>query len=237
MIRIDTKLLVALLGDLLLTTPDMDGLPYSGVLLHSDRGYPDPSEPGESDILVGTSSTGSQVGHTWCAAYGQLPPMLWRADDVRAVITVFNAFAKRDKEHAVDIRRDGDEITVAEDPKLFGETTLSFTALPLDDYPRDLWRVMDGTYWKSELDTDVMPRTDIGPAALTALGKISKRHTGAPVELYRFHQRRPVLVRIGDVYRGAVMPQRWDTNGKTEEGAAPDGDLYAPVLPDPAEVA
>jgi hypothetical protein len=235
-IRIDTKKLVNLLGDLILTAPDMDGLPYSGVLLHSARGYPDPAEPGETDMLVGTANNGRQVGHTWCAAYGALPPMLWRADDVRAVVTVFTVHAKHDKEHQVDIRRDGNEITIAEDPKLFGETSLSFTALPLDDYPRDLWRVMAGSSWRSELDTDPMPRTDLSPAALATLGKIAKRHGGAPIETYRYHQRRPVLVQIGDMYRGAVMPQRWDSDGKTDAGEAPDSDLYPPVLPDPDEV-
>lgn len=232
MIRIETKQLVALLGDLVLTTPDMDGLPYSGVLLHSARGYADPTEPGVTDLLVGTASNGRQAGHTWCGAYGQLPPMLWRGDDVRAVITVFTVFARHAKEHHVDIRRDGNEITVAEDPKLFGETTLSFTALPLDDYPRDVWRVMQGNQWRSELDTDPMPRTDLSPDTLTVLAKIAKRHN-APVETYRYHQRRPVLVQIGDRYRGVVVPQRWDDDGKTDDGQLPSGDVYVPQLPAP----
>jgi hypothetical protein len=231
MIRIDTKEFVNLLGDLI-HTADHHSNDAAGVLLHTSRGYPDPAEPGESDLLVGTSTNGRAIGHTWCAAFGQLPPMLWRLGDVRAVITVFKVLAKGKKDHTVDIRRDGDEITVAEDPQLFGETSVTFAAGSLEKYPRQLWRVLDGTY-VSTLDTDAMPRTDLDTASLAAFARVARRH-GATIRTYRYHQRRPILVEIGNRYRGAIVPFRWDEQS-TAEGHQPDGDLYAPVLPDPDE--
>lgn len=231
MIRIETKTFLQLLGDLVHTATATGT--SAGVLLHSARGHADPTEPGVSDLLAGTSSTGRLVGHTWCAAGGQLPPMLWRLGDVQAVITVFNALAKGQKEHTLDIRRDLDEITVAEDPNLFGETSLTFAAAPLDDYPRDLWRAMDGYILNAVVDvgTDPAPRTDLDPHALAALAKVAKRRC-VPIRTYRVHQSRRMLLQIGDTWRGALMPSVWDRTAG-EIGDAPDSDMYPPMLPDP----
>lgn len=232
MIHVQTKHLVGLLTDLIHTSAP-DDLHSSGVLLHSARGYADATEPGQTDLLVGTSTNGFQCGHTWTAAAGQLPAMLWRLDDAHGVISTFKKKARGHPEHAVDIRRDADHITVAEDPQLFGETSMTFTALPLDDYPRDLWKAMDGQQ-RVELDTDEAPRTDLSATQLATLAKIARRH-GAPIQLYRYHQRRYLLVQIGDCYRGVVAPHRWDADAPVSVGDAPGGDLYPPVLPDPDE--
>lgn len=228
LLKIPTKQLVGLLADLILTSAD-EGHPNAGVLLHSARGYADPSEPGQGDLLVGTSTTGFHCGHTWASAIGRLPVMLWRLGDAQVVLDTFKKKSRGIKEHAVDIRRDGDHVIVAEDPQLFGETSVSFQTLPLDDYPRDLWRVLDGHH-RLALDTDPMPRTDLGARALTVLGKVAKRH-GYPIELYRYHQRRAVLVQIGPRYRGAVWPQRWDADVAPSAGEAPSTDLYPPAMP------
>jgi len=232
MIHLATKALVGLLTDLAHTSADTD-MHGSGILLHSARGYADPAEPGKTDLLAGTSTTGFHCGHTWVSAAGSLGVMRWALDDVQSVISTFKKKSKGHKEHAVDILRDGDHVTVAEDPKLWGETSMTFQVLPLDDYPRDLWRVMEG-HQRVELDTDPMPRTDIGPHALGVLAKVAQRHK-APIELYRYHQRRAVLVQIGDRYRGAVYPQRWDADVALSAGEQPSSDLYPPVLPDPVE--
>lgn len=229
LLKIRTKALVGVLTDLVLTSAD-EGHPNAGVLIHAARGYADPSEPGQGDILVGTSTTGFHCGHTWVSAIGQLPVMLWRLGDAQVVLDTFKKKSRGQKEHALDIRRDGDHVTVAEDPQLFGETSVTFQTLPLDDYPRDLWRVMKGAH-RVDLDTEPMPRTDIAPHALTVLGKIARRH-GHPIELYRYHQRRAVLVQIGSTYRGAVWPQRWDADVAPAAGESPSSDLYPPVLPD-----
>lgn len=235
LIRVPTKAFLALLADLALTSAEEGDT--AGVLLHSARGYPDPTEPGESDLLVGTSCSTVYIGHTWCGAYGGTEPMLWPLNDVNAVISVFKVLAKGQKEHSVDIRREGDEITVAEDPTLFGETSLRFTAADLTKYPRDRWQVLKGGYkFTNPHETEPAPRTDFDPKRLAVFAKIA-RGRGEDIQLYRTHQRSPVQVQIGDTYRGAVMPStRWD-HDTPKAGEAPSTDLYAPTLPDPDEVA
>lgn len=233
LIRVPTKAFLALLADLALTSAE-DG-ENAGVLLHSARGYVDPTEPGMTDMVVGTSCSSLYIGHTWCGAYGQMEPMLWPLNDVAAVISVFKVLAKGKKEHTVDIRRDGDEITVAEDPTLFGETSLRFTAAALDKYPRDRWQVLRGKYrLTNQHETEPAPRTDFSAKNIALFAKIAKTR-GEDLQLYRTHQRLPVLVQIGDTYRGVVMPStRWDKE-TPKAGEAPSTDLYAPTLPDPDE--
>lgn len=234
LIRVPTKHLLALLADLALTSA-VDG-ETCGVLLHSARGYANPAEPGTTDLLVGTSCTVLHIGHSWCGAYGQTSPMLWPLNDVLVVISVFKVLAKGHKEHSVDIQCVGDEITVSEDPNLFGETSLRFAAGSLDKYPRDRWKVLEGNRLKftNPRETEASLRTDYDPKVLGVFTKIAKAR-GEMLQTYRSHQRSPVLVQIGDDYRGALMPStRWDKD-TPKAGEAPSTDLYAPVLPDPDE--
>ncbi|HET9892609.1 MAG TPA: hypothetical protein VFQ42_19125, partial [Mycobacterium sp.] len=85
MIRITTKDLVGLLTDLVHTAAHPDtGSTTASVLLHTARGYAHGDEPGVSDLLVGTSTDGSMVGHAFEACYGQASePMLWSIGDVK----------------------------------------------------------------------------------------------------------------------------------------------------------
>lgn len=223
-IRVETKKLVGILSDLVHSSAP-DG-PNSGVLLHSARGYANPDEPGVTDLLVGTSTTGRHAGHTWCAAGGQLPPMLWRLDDVLAVVTVLKAVSRGVKEHMVDIVRDGTHVEVAEDPQLFGETSMRITAAPLDDYPRDLWRAMEGIGGKP-LDEEMPARLDLAPGELAALAKVAKRR-GEVVQTFRVPRSRRILVQIGGTYRGVVVARADDGDDDV-----PDAELYAPELPEP----
>lgn len=235
LIRVKTKTLIDLLTDLSHTAyADTVAAPaMAGVLLHTDRGYPDPSEPGESDILVGTSTTYVHTGHTWIQCFGQCPPMLWPITDVRAVISVFKPLAKKEKDHSLDIRSEAGEITVAEDPKLFGETSLSFHVGPLVDWPRDRFKVLDRNYEGSD-DTPSTARTDIDHAALAPFTKVAKR-LGAPIQLYRRHQSKPILVQIGGTYRGVLAPTRTWIEDDPRGGEMPDTELYVPELPEPDE--
>lgn len=235
LIRVKTKTLIDLLTDLSHTAhadPSVEPA-MAGVLLHTDRGYPDPSEPGEADILVGTSTTYVHTGHSWVQCFGQTGPMLWPITDVRAVLSVFKPLSKKEKEHSVDIRHEAGEVVVAEDPKLFGETSLSFHTAPLDDWPRDRFKVLDTNY-EGRADTDPSARTDIDHASLQAFLKVAKRR-GAPVQLYRRHQAKPILVQIGGAYRGIVATSRTWIEDDPRGGDMPDTELYVPELPDPAE--
>lgn len=223
-VRVVTKKLVEILTDLAYTSA-VDG-PNSGVLLHSGRGYANPAEPGVTDMLIGTSTTGRHAGHTWCAANGQLPPMLWRLDDVHALTTVLKSISRGIKDHMVDITRDGERITVAEDPQLFGETSMQIAAAPLDEYPRDLWRAMQGIGGKP-LEEEMPARLDLGVPELAALARIARRR-GEDVQTFRVSRSRRVLIQIGDTYRGVVV-------ARADEGDEPDADVYAPTLPNPDE--
>lgn len=234
LIRVPTKYFLALLADLALTSAE-DG-ETAGVLLHSARGYADPTQPGMTDMIAGTSCSSLYIGHTWSGASGQTAPMLWPLTDVQAVISVFTVLAKGHKEHSIDIRVQGNEVTVAEDPTLFGQTSLTFTPADLTKYPRDRWKVLEGIGHRvhNPHDTEPSPRTDFDPKRLAVFVKIAKAR-GEDIQLYRTHQRSPVLVQIGNTYRGAVMPStRWD-HDTPKAGEAPSADLYAPTLPDPDE--
>lgn len=230
-VRVATSALCEVLADLAVTA-DEPGGPTGSILLHTASGYPVGAEPGRSTLLVGTSTNRFAIGHTWCVAEGHAEPMLWPILDATAVVAVFRSLAKGKPDHAVEIRREGDEITVQEDADLFGEgTSLSFTVADLSDYPRATWAVLAGTGFP-ELNDPAVPRTDIAPERFTALAKIGARRK-APVELYRWHQRQPLLVQIGPSYRGAVIPVSWYSSDgdPRREGEEPSTDLYAPVLP------
>lgn len=233
LIRVKTKTLIELLTDLCHTAhADPTAEPaMAGVLLHTDRGYPDPSEPGESDILVGTSTTYVHTGHTWMQCFGQASPMLWSITDVRSVISVFKPLSKKEKEHSLDIRHEGGEVTVAEDPTLFGETSLSFHTAALDDWPRDRFVVLDRNY-EGSADTPSTARTDLDHATLAPLLKVAKRR-GEPIQLYRRHQSKPILVQIGGGYRGVVATSRAWIEQDSRGGEMPGSDLYVPELPEP----
>lgn len=240
-IKVKTKTLIELLTDLEHTAEANAVLwgAMAGVLLHTARGYPDPTEPGEADILVGTSTTSVHTGHTWVQAYGQTPPMLWPIDDVRAVLSVFKPLAKKTKEHSVDIRCEAGEITVAEDPTLFGETSLKFHAGDLTKWPRDRFKVL-GTRFEFRIGEiaeelgSVAARTDLDHSVLDAFRKVAKRR-GAPIQLYRWHQGKPILVQIGATYRGVLMPGRRWIEDDPRAGDMPDTELYVPELPEPDE--
>lgn len=231
-VRVKTSALIELLTDLAFTAGE-PGDPAGRILLHSASGYADSSEPGKSQLLVGTSTDRFAVGHTWCVAEGHTNPMLWPVLDAAAVVNVFKPLTKGNADHAVSIRRKGDEITVQEDADLFGEgTALTFTVGDLDGFPRGVWDILGHRLFPAQRDPAV-PRTDLSPARLTAFAKVAVRRK-APVELYRTHQLQPVLVQIGQSYRGAAMPVSWYSPGEedpTRYGIEPSTDLYAADLP------
>lgn len=231
-VRVKTSALVELLTDLAFTADD-PGSPVGAILLHTASGYPDGTQPGRSTLLVGTSTDRFIIGHTWCVAEGAAEPMLWPVLDATAVVSVFRPLAKGNPDHAVEIRRSDDEITVQEDGNLFGEgTSLRFTLADIGEYPRATWGVLQGTGFPDKAGDPAVPRTDIAPERLAALAKIGNRRK-APVEMYRCHQRQPTLIQIGGSYRGAVFPVSWYSSDgdPRRDGMAPSTDLYAPVLP------
>lgn len=236
-IRIHTARLLELIADLTPTThPDTDAGSLNGILLHSGRGYHVPGEPGLGDILVGTSTTGRFIGHTYAAAFGRMTqPMLWPADRAKHVASWFKTLAKDNADHTVELGYDGKTVQVKSigDPMLFdhdGEDAVEFAGLDVDKFPRGLWDVLR---WDtvSELAEDgpMQARSDLPAAALEAFAKVAGKR---PVEIYRFHPRRPILIGIGDRYRGAIYSERWEHMDKLQLGRSPFGEVHDPELPE-----
>jgi len=230
-VRIPTHELVGLLTDLSLTAADpADSGATAGILLHTARGYLGGS-PGKTDVLVGTSTNGYIVGHAHIGCAGQMDPMLWPVADVRAVIAVLKPLAK-DKNHGVEIGLDGSTIKVAEDPNLFGEgMALTFTGYDVGEFPLDGVRAMLTEVRMSppEDSAPVAPRTDFDPALVAPFLKVAARRNSL-IEIYRYHQRLPVVIQVGPFYRGMLSPFQWKDEDRSA-GVAPAGDVYPLAVP------
>lgn len=242
MIRIATGALCTLLADLALTTAPEDG-PHpqlASVLLYTDRGYPDPGEPGQSDILVGVSTNRRVAGHTFTGSDGQMTPMLWPVAKVAQVIAVFKPKLKGNKEHGVIITRDTDHVTVQEDPNLFNDgDSITFKLGDIDTYPHRVTELIADMppatmpTLSSLVDKGAKPRTDLYPSDLGLLVKIATGRK-AIIETYRVHQDSRILVRIGDYWRGWIRPVPYEL-GKEKVGVyayRPEGEVFHPGLPD-----
>jgi hypothetical protein len=233
MIRISTGALCTLLADLVpLAAPEDGGGAMAGVLLHTDRGHPSPSEPGKSDLLIGTAASKFAAGHTFTEIEGQMTPMLWPTSWVTAVIQVFKPMTKANRDHQVQITRAGDHVLVQEDPNLFDDgMRLEFKTGDLEHYPRSIWRLLAERPTASRMKRPDKPRLDISPGALLPFLKLAQRR-GTTLNLFKYHQERLVLLEIGR-FRGYLAPSRYETD-KTSVGQAahePDGEIYFPDLP------
>lgn len=234
-IRIETKLLTEILEDLGRTATHGEGFATDGVLLWSGRGYLG-DEPGETGLLLGVSTTRYSAGYTFTAASGDLPPMLWPITDVDAVLAVMKKVSAGKKDHAVEISRQGDEITVAEDPDLFGDgTSVSFTVGPIAEFPRALFGLFDPethpVVIEDEKRITASLRTDYAPAYLLPFLRIAVARN-AEMRTWRYHQRRPVHIQIGPRYRGFVKPV-WERDEQPRD-LGPDIEVQVPTLPDAA---
>jgi hypothetical protein len=233
MIRIGTGALCTLLGDLApLAAPEDGGGALAGVLLHTDRGHPWPSEPGKSDLLIGTAASKFGAGQAFTESEGQMTPMLWPTNWVHAVVGVFKPMTKANKDHQVQITRAGDHVTVQEDPNLFDDgMRLEFKTGDLDKYPRSIWKLL-AEKPPTHVRRPVKPRLDLTPSILLPFLKIAQRR-GTTINLFKYHQERLILLEIGGRFRGYVVPSWYETD-KTAVGDAahePDGEIYFPDLP------
>jgi S-DNA-T family DNA segregation ATPase FtsK/SpoIIIE len=238
-LSVRTEALLSLLGDLVHTTghpsPACDG-----ILLHTARGYFG-DEPGQTTLLVGTSLNGRAIGHTYIPTLeGTLTePMLWSTLDVGKVSGLLKASAK-DKNHTVRISRDLDTCKIQEPANLFDEgDVFEFHTGKLDDYPREAWKLLNFQH-PDELPLDYQgrkllpsPRMEFATNMLAPFVAVAKAHK-TNIQIYAQHQERPMLVRIGSRYRGAILPVKWSRDVVGDVAAAgrhPDGDVYDPGLP------
>jgi Ftsk gamma domain len=237
-INVRTSDLVSFINQLIHTaSSELSEGPTAAILLHTVRGDRG-TEPGQVDLLVGTSTDRMVIGHTNTYANGQLHrASLWHIDDARAVVASFRPKLKNDKDHHVSIELAGDKVTVAEEDDLLREGfRLEFAEAPIGEYPRGLWhmlgdiRIDPQVLGEGDRPIPVCDRTDIAPGRLQPFVKVAGL-IGAPVELYRCHQNLTILVQIGGQYRGALTPVRWDDGLDRAAGEAPSAEVYAPDLP------
>lgn len=245
-ITMGTRHLVELLAVLALTSSDDEALPTGGVLLHTTRGYGYGPHSGQTDILVGTSTTRFAAGHLFVPTGGQWRrAVLWGIDDVRAVLDAFRPKLKVDKLAEVSITLRDKEIEVAESGQLDlgGEgLRLVFTEKQIGDFPREIWRTLSDVLINPEVSdhknrvVPERPRTDVNAAQLEPFVKVAKIRKAA-LEIYRYHQHRPVLIQIGSSYRGVLFPTRFDETETPGAGVAPDSEIHPPDLPPPPDPA
>lgn len=237
-IRVATKDLIGLLATLAHTAADLPELgAVAGILLHTTRGYLG-DEPGKSGLLVGTSTDTRVIGHTSVLCSGSGEPMLWPIGEVGAAIKVLQQMSKKDSEHRVEILRDGQQVTLAEDGNLFGAgASFTFDLGDAGKYPRHVWRMLSDAHLRPVVkDPDsgepipVGVRTDVAGAALAPFLAVAKARKEC-IQLVRHHQRLPVQVVIGHNYRGAFRPETWAEDLDITEFA--DGAVYPAELPEP----
>lgn len=230
MIRIPTRGLVDHLTDLALTAADpADSGATAGVLLHTTRGHHGDA-PGQVDLLVGTSTDRTVLGHAHVGCSGQDAPMLWPIAAVRDVIAVLKPKGK-DPEHFTEISREGDEVTIAEDPDLFDEgARFTFGVLDPVEWPTDTAHrlLSEIAMTPPEGSKQAAARMDFHPSRLVPFTKIASRR-GELLQTFRYHHRLPMIVQIGDHYRGIVVGFAFNDD-KPSTGAFPSGDVYPLVL-------
>lgn len=229
-ITIATKSLIEILTDLVLTATDI-----RGVHLRTTRGHIG-DDPEETTLLVGTSTNGAVLGHTWTRCAGELPPMVWPTMNCKVIIGALKSLAKGDKGHAVDVVLDGKTVTVMETATLFDDgDRFEFQVSEIDGYPlARIHRILAG-------DPLPIPRNDAGddmpdtarttwaPGHLATLLKIATRRD-ASLHLFRQHSNQIHLAQIGTEWVGAIAPlSAWDH----DDPDRPNTDLY---LEDPDRV-
>jgi S-DNA-T family DNA segregation ATPase FtsK/SpoIIIE len=240
--RIDTHRFLQLLAELSPTMPTggYGGMP--GILLHTVRGhYGD--DPGQTSLLVGTSSAGRAIGHTHVPCDSTLEPTLVTVQDVSSLRSLLTPREKTDPDHSVDIHRDLSTITIQEPADLFDQgDTFTLHVGDLDAVPRQLWTLLaqgpqDWADPPLNVRGDTLPdtpRMDLPAGVLAPFLAVAKLRKQS-IQLYAGHPHRPILIQIGPHYRGVLIPDRWAQDMAPgialREGDAPDADVYAPTLP------
>lgn len=234
MIKVATAHLLPVLADLVRTTADpRSSIELASVLLYTAQGHLG-AEPGRTTLLAGLSATSWSAGHTYTHCTGSLAPVLLAADDVRTIGAALKPRLKSNKDHETVITTadGGGHIVVAEDPDLFGDgLRIQFDLMDVDQFPAAavVALLTEARITPAgEKPPAAAARTDLDAALLAPFLAVAK-HRAAPLELYRWHQRSPVLVQIGQHYRGAIRPAGWDDESR-DAGSMPAGDVYAPPV-------
>lgn len=241
-VRMLTKDLLFLLQDHVLTASEDAGLAgLAGILLHTAR-VDEGDEPGGRNCLVATSTNRFVVGHSWVeAGMGDLLPTLLPIQYTQALIVALKKLLTKDNrnDHVTEVRRDGEDIVITEDPDLFGHGfTQRFGFGDLDTFPRGVFDILNEVrITPAEGMPEVENRTDYTPTILLPFLTIANRHK-AQLSMYRVHQSWNVHVQIGSSYRGLIVPDKSWVGFASADGKGPGIGVYAadlPPLPEPEE--
>lgn len=235
MITIGTKKLCDLLTDLI------DTADWRGIHLQTTRGY-DGDEPGEVALLVGTSTDGYVLGHTWAGCDGRLDGAIWPRGDAKAVIAVCKPLAAANPQHTVNLSLQDKTLVLEETPELFDSgTALRFETKEVDDAMLlRAKRILSGDPLPLPVDADGnprldTPRTSFTPSSLALLNSIAKRRKEA-VHLFGTHSMQLHRVQIGSHWIGAIAPtiahDHDDPEKPTETGHFGDAVISEVVSPD-----
>lgn len=230
-ITTQTRALVALLGDLVLTScPDPEFASMYGVLLHTDVGELAIDSPEgdrglietiETKLLIGTSFDRTVTAQTHIPAefdsIGWSRAILIPTESVDIVVREFGKRYKsfgRNIPHKAILELAGDRLTVREDPRQIPDgLSITFTVSIVDDAPH----MTDDPYvMATGPDGEVLPDAlGRGWSAyhLLAFGKIAERR-GMPAAIYTHHHTRPAIVEIGGSYRAVAAPYKLDEDNR-----------------------
>lgn len=233
-VRMLTTDLLSLLNDLVLTASDDGGeAGCAGILVYTAR-VDEGGEPGATGALVGASTTGTTIGHCWTEAGGDLAPTLLPIQYVNALRPGLGKLLNKDNRgsHVTEVRRDGDQVVIMEDPNLFGDGfKQSFGAGSLDSWPRTVFEVLATVYLNPPADArPAENRTDFPVSRLMPFLVIAQRH-GGQISQYRAHQALNVHIQIGTHYRGVLVPSGQWNDGRSADGGGPDIGVYPADLP------
>jgi hypothetical protein len=231
-ITVETKKFLSLVDDLLITAEAKGDYPeYHGVHFQHARGAWE-DEPGETDLLTGTSANGEVAGHAWIDATGEIDPLFISLPNLRSIKGVFSGLAKSyDEEHVIVLSHEAGVLTVKEyHGTIVGDEPTELQVPSVDESPFPLEGItkwLDGTAGdKAPRDVDgnfaVDENVTLWNQPMILLLKVAKRRKGV-LRLYRQHAANIHRAQIGDTWRGAIKPTIPDADIATD---APDADLY-----------
>ncbi|BBY84214.1 DNA translocase FtsK [Mycolicibacterium pulveris] len=236
-ITVATSKLIDTLTDALQTADDIVG----GIHFATQRA-PYKSEPGDTDLLVATSTDRYTIGHTWIPVDGDLIPTVWPVESAKTVLAICKSLGRKGDEHTVDIdataapppeeptegEHPGWTVTLSETPALFdSDTEFQFHAHAETRFPTAMvHRALSGLL-ESKEPPEPSLLTQWGANVLAPLVAVAKRRK-QPIRLFRQPLTEAHLVQIGDTWLGVAYPI------KPLPGEASEEPSVEPILTPPA---
>lgn len=248
-----TREFTGLLADAILTASDApDEFPVLATVL-LDTGHADVLVTSEddgdgetlidtvpSDVLIATSTNGfGMISQAHCPCEGRLHRVvLISVQDAESLIKTFTAKGKSAPKgipHKTRLEITGDTLTVQE-ALFYGTRGVSMTVpiMDVEDYPRGVANALDPDPTVEVLDDNKRPippsyGAGISPTSLEIIAKVANRRKMTPA-YYRYHQRRPVVVEVGSMWRAAFGAAKLDEENGQHHG--PQVRVFEPRLPE-----